>query len=118
MARKKLGAGTPRGLAAAKTAFASLQKVLWALYRPRGRRCLGLATFWAVDRLPLDSQCWNFQTAQQSENGHFCHGLLACGDTLLVELRPLLHIHPHPQNSKRLHLRFHLGRVDHPERAK
>ena len=75
--RKKLGAGTPRGLGAVKTAFASLQKVLWALYRPRGRRCLGLATFWAVDRLPLDSQCWNFQTAQQSENGHFCHGLLA-----------------------------------------
>ena len=74
--RKKLGAGTPRGLAAAKTAFASLQKVLCALYRPRGRRCLGLATFWAVDRLPLDSQCWNFQTAQQSEDGHFCHGLL------------------------------------------
>ncbi len=61
--RKKLGAGTPRGLAAAKTAFASLQKVLWALYRPRGRRCLGLATFWAVDRLPFDSQRWNFQTA-------------------------------------------------------
>ena len=116
--RKKLGAGTPRGLAAAKTAFASLQKVLWALYRPRGRRCLGLATFWAVDRLPLDSQCWNFQTAQQSENGHFCHGLLARGDTLLVELRALLHIHLHPQNSKRLHLRFHLGRADHPERVK
>ena len=40
------------------------------------------------------------------------------GDTLLVELRPLLHIHPHPQNSKRLHLRFHLGRADHPERVK
>ena len=34
--RKKLGAGTPRGLAAAKTALASLQKVLWALYRLRG----------------------------------------------------------------------------------
>ena len=78
--RKKLGAGPPRGLAAAKTAFASLQKVLWALYRPRGRRCLGLATFWAVDRLPLDSQCWNFQTAQQFENGHFCHGLLGYGE--------------------------------------
>ena len=42
----------------------------------------------------------------------------ARGDTLLVELRPLLHIHPHPQNSKRLHLRFHLGRADHPERVK
>ena len=41
-----------------------------------------------------------------------------CGDTLLVELRPLLHIHPPPQNSKRLHLRFHLGRADHPERVK
>ena len=39
-------------------------------------------------------------------------------DTLLVELRTLLHIHPHPQNSKRLHLRFHLGRADHPERVK
>ena len=34
--RKKLGAGTPRGLAAAKTAFASLQKVLLgALSTPR-----------------------------------------------------------------------------------
>ena len=42
----------------------------------------------------------------------------ARGDTLLVELRPLLHIHPHPQTSKRLHLRFHLGRADHPERVK
>ena len=41
-----------------------------------------------------------------------------CGDTLLVELRALLHIHPHPQNSKRLHLRFHLGRADHPQRVK
>ena len=42
----------------------------------------------------------------------------ARGDTLLVELRALLHIHPHPQNSKRLHLRFHLGRADHTERVK
>ena len=42
----------------------------------------------------------------------------ARGDTLLVELRPLLHIHPHPQNSKRLHLRFYLGRADHQERVK
>ena len=42
----------------------------------------------------------------------------ARGDTLLVELRALLHIHPPPQNSKRLHLRFHLGRADHPERVK
>ena len=42
----------------------------------------------------------------------------ARGDTLLVELRALLHIHPHPQNSKRLHLRFHLGRADHAERVK
>ena len=42
----------------------------------------------------------------------------ARGDTLLVELRALLHIHPHPQNSKRLHLRFYLGRADHPERVK
>ena len=38
--------------------------------------------------------------------------------TLLVELRPILHIHPHPQTSKRLHLRFYLGRADHPERVK
>ena len=42
----------------------------------------------------------------------------ARGDTLLVELRALLHIHPHPQTSKRLHLRFYLGRADHPERVK
>ena len=42
----------------------------------------------------------------------------ARGDTLLVELRALLHIHPHPHNSKRLHLRFHLGRADHPQRVK
>ena len=40
------------------------------------------------------------------------------GDTLLVELRPILHIHLHPQTSKNLHLRFHLGRADHPERVK
>ena len=39
-------------------------------------------------------------------------------DTLLVELRALLHIHPHPQTSKPLHLRFHLGRADHPQRVK
>ena len=42
----------------------------------------------------------------------------ARGDTLLVELRALLHIHPHPQTSKRLHLRFYLGRADHPQRVK
>ena len=42
----------------------------------------------------------------------------ARGDTLLVELRAILHIHPHPQNSQRLHLRFYLGRADHPERVK
>ena len=42
----------------------------------------------------------------------------ARGDTLLVELRALLHIHPHPQNSKRFHLRFYLGRADHPQRVK
>ena len=38
--------------------------------------------------------------------------------TLLVELRPSLNIHLHPQTSKRFHLRFHLGRVDHPKRVK
>ena len=40
------------------------------------------------------------------------------GSTLLVELRALLHIHPHTQTSKRLHLRFYLGRADHPQRVK
>ena len=39
-------------------------------------------------------------------------------DTLLVELRPILHIHLHPQTSKNLHLCFHLGRADHPQRVK
>ena len=41
-----------------------------------------------------------------------------CNNALLVELRPILHLHLHPQTSKRFHLRFHLGRVDHPERVK
>ena len=36
--------------------------------------------------------------------------------TLLVELRPSLYIHLHPQTSKRLHLRFYFGRTEHPER--
>ena len=40
------------------------------------------------------------------------------GNTLLVELRPILYIHLHPQTSKRFHLRFHLGRADHSERVK
>ena len=39
-------------------------------------------------------------------------------DTLLGELRAVLHIHLHPQTSKHLHLHFHLGRADHPERVK
>ena len=43
---------------------------------------------------------------------------ISSGNTLLVELRPILHIHLHPQISKRLHPRSHLGRVDHPERIK
>ena len=38
--------------------------------------------------------------------------------TLLVEMRPILHIHLHPQTSKSLHPRFYLGRADHPERIK
>ena len=38
--------------------------------------------------------------------------------TLLVELRPILHIHLHPQISKGFHLRFYLGRAEHPERVK
>ena len=37
---------------------------------------------------------------------------------LLVKTCPVLHIHLHPQTSKNLHLRFHLGRADHPERVK
>ena len=41
-----------------------------------------------------------------------------CNNALLVELRPVLHIHLHPQVSKRLHLRFHLGRIGHQERVK
>ena len=41
-----------------------------------------------------------------------------CNNALLVELRPILHIHLDPQISKRLHPRFHLGRVDHPESVK
>ena len=41
-----------------------------------------------------------------------------CNNALLVELRPILHIHQHPQTSKRFHLRFHLGRADHSERVK
>ena len=41
-----------------------------------------------------------------------------CNNALLVELRPILHIHLDPQISKRLHLRFHLGRADHPESVK
>ena len=41
-----------------------------------------------------------------------------CNNALLVELRPILHVHLHPQTLKRFHLRFHLGRVDHPERVK
>ncbi len=41
-----------------------------------------------------------------------------CNNALLVELRPILHIHLGPQISKRLHLRFHLGRADHPESVK
>ena len=35
-----------------------------------------------------------------------------------LELRPILHIHLHSQTSKNLHLRFDLGRADHPERVK
>ena len=34
--------------------------------------------------------------------------------TLLVELRPSLYIHLHPQTSKRLHLRFYFGRTETP----
>ena len=41
-----------------------------------------------------------------------------CNNALLVELRPILHIHLYPQTSKRFHLRFHLGRADHSERVK
>ena len=41
-----------------------------------------------------------------------------CNNALLVELRPILHIHLHPQISKRFHLCFHLGRVNHSERVK
>ena len=41
-----------------------------------------------------------------------------CNNALLVELRPILHIHLHPQTSKSLHLRFDFGRTDHPERVK
>ena len=41
-----------------------------------------------------------------------------CNNALLVELRPILHIHLYPQISKRFHLCFHLGRVNHPERVK
>ena len=33
-------------------------------------------------------------------------------------MRPILHIHLHPQTSKSLHPRFYLGRADHPERIK
>ena len=40
------------------------------------------------------------------------------GNTLLVELRAILPIHPHPQTLKHLHLCLHLGRADHSERVK
>ena len=43
---------------------------------------------------------------------------ISSGNTLLVELRPILYIHLHPQTSKRFHLCFHLGRANHPERIK
>ena len=38
------------------------------------------------------------------------------GGNLLIKTRAVLHIHLHPQTSKRLHLRFYLGRAEHPER--
>ena len=37
--RKALGAGTPRGLRAAKTALQRLGERLWRLLRPRGWTC-------------------------------------------------------------------------------